>query len=156
MTRIFPPGGTFHRLERIYPVVGGDYAASGEAAGKIKKLLIQLGVAVELARRMAIAAYEAEMNIVIHAYEGELTLGIGRDLADARVRARLVASDRGPGIPDIDLAMQEGYSTAPESARRLGFGSGMGLPNMKRCSDRLAIVSTVGKGTTVSMDFTLD
>ncbi|HEX7714921.1 MAG TPA: anti-sigma regulatory factor [Bacillota bacterium] len=156
MSWIFPPGGIFRPMERIYPIAGGDYEASGEAAGKIKKLLIQLGLAMELVRRIAIAAYEAEMNIVIHAYEGELTLRIGRDLTDARVRMRLVANDRGPGIPDIDLAMKEGYSTAPEFARRLGFGSGMGLPNMKRCSDQLTIISTVGKGTTVTMDFTLD
>ena len=136
-------------LERSFKVKGGDFSTAGEAASKIKKILVQLGLDSGKIRKTAIATYEAELNIVIHAYEGELKLYIDQSLV------KIIAVDRGPGIADIELAMQEGYSTASEKARQMGFGAGMGLPNMKRCADRFAIKSEVGKGTMVEMNFIL-
>jgi anti-sigma regulatory factor (Ser/Thr protein kinase) len=138
------------RLERCFKVKGGDFAAAGEAASKVKKILVQLGLDTEKIRKIAIATYEAELNIVIHAFEGEIRLYIDP------FGVKIMAADRGPGIADIELAMQEGYSTASQEARRMGFGAGMGLPNMKRCSDKFVINSEVGKGTTVEMEFILE
>ncbi len=126
-----------------YDVVGGDFQVAGEAAARVKKTLREVGVDPETSRRAAIVAYEAEMNIVIHAYRGVLRVDISPDKIEIR------ADDQGPGIPDIDLAMQEGYSTAPERVREMGFGAGLGLPNMKRYSDEFGIISTVGRGTSV-------
>ncbi|MGE5587817.1 MAG: ATP-binding protein [Clostridia bacterium] len=126
-------------------VTGGDFQAAGEAAAKLKRTLRQVGIDAETARRAAIVAYEAEMNIVIHAFRGVLAVDISPD------RIEIVADDEGPGIPDIPLAMQEGYSTAPEHVREMGFGAGLGLPNMKRYSDEFRIESTVGRGTNVRM-----
>ncbi|MCR4401857.1 MAG: anti-sigma regulatory factor [Firmicutes bacterium] len=126
-------------------VAGGDFQAAGEAAAKLKRTLRQVGVDAETARRAAIVAYEAEMNIVIHAFRGVLTVEISPE------RIEIAADDEGPGIPDIHLAMQEGYSTAPEHVREMGFGAGLGLPNMKRYSDEFRIESTVGRGTSVRM-----
>ncbi|MEW6228353.1 MAG: anti-sigma regulatory factor [Bacillota bacterium] len=131
------------RLE--YQVIGGDFQAAGEAAAKIKRTLRQVGIDAETARRVAIVAYEAEMNIVIHAYRGTLQVEISPKKID------VCADDEGPGIPDIPLAMQEGYSTAPERVREMGFGAGLGLPNMKRYSDEFDIESVVGRGTSVRM-----
>nr|WP_297198927.1 ATP-binding protein [Thermanaeromonas sp.] len=107
----------------------------------------QVGFPPELVRRVTIAAFEAEMNIIIHAYRGELKVDI---LPEKIV---VIAEDEGPGIPDIELAMQEGYSTAPPEVREMGFGAGMGLPNIKRCSDRLEIKSEVGRGTFLQAEF---
>ncbi|HHY31971.1 MAG TPA: anti-sigma regulatory factor [Firmicutes bacterium] len=126
-------------------VTGGDFQAAGEAAARVKRALRQVGVDPETARRAAIVAYEAEMNIVIHASRGILAVDISPD------RIEVAADDEGPGIPDISLAMQEGYSTAPEHVREMGFGAGLGLPNMKRYSDQFHIESTVGRGTSVRM-----
>ncbi|MBC7083096.1 MAG: anti-sigma regulatory factor [Bacillota bacterium] len=126
-------------------VTGGDFQAAGEAAAKLKRTLRQVGIDAETARRAAIVAYEAEMNIVIHAFRGVLSVDISPE------RIEIVADDEGPGIPDIPLAMQEGYSTAPEHIREMGFGAGLGLPNMKRYSDEFHIESTVGRGTNVRM-----
>jgi Anti-sigma regulatory factor (Ser/Thr protein kinase) len=137
------------KLERRFGVKGGDYAAAGEVAAKIKKILIQLGLDSEKIRKIAIATYEAELNIVIHAFEGEIHLLIDPS------GVKITAGDQGPGIADIRLAMEEGYSTASAEARQMGFGAGMGLPNMKRCSDQFMINSVVGKGTTVEMGFIL-
>ena len=134
-------------MERSFVVSGGDFALAGEGASKIKKILTQLGLGSELIRKVAVAAYEAEMNIVIHAYQGELKLYIDQDAV------KVIATDRGPGIKNIELAMQEGFSTASEEARQLGFGAGMGLPNMKRCSERFEINSVIGQGTVVTMHF---
>ena len=100
-------------------------------------------------RRVAVASYEVELNLVIHSRGGVLTLEVEPD------RVRLVSRDVGPGIPDVELAMREGYSTANEEARSLGFGAGMGLPNMKRNADQFAIESAVGVGTTIEMSFCL-
>ncbi|HHV61260.1 MAG TPA: anti-sigma regulatory factor [Firmicutes bacterium] len=130
-------------LEMSYDITGGDFAAAGEAATKIKRALKQIGVDAQTTRRAAIIAYEAEMNIIIHAYRGTLQARVSPEGIE------ILAEDEGPGIPDIELAMQEGYSTAPEKIREMGFGAGMGLPNMKKFSDEFHITSEVGKGTRV-------
>lgn len=130
-----------------YPIIGNDFVAAGEASSKIKKILRQVGVNADLIRRVCISAYEAELNVVIHAHRGELILSLDENAVE------ITAADEGPGIPDIDLAMREGYSTASPKAREMGFGAGMGLPNMKRCADQMEITSETGKGTTVFLRF---
>ncbi len=127
------------RLE--YEVIGMDFTRAGEASAKIKKALQLVGMEVKTIRRTIIVAYEAELNIVIHARHGILTAKVHPD------RVEILAVDEGPGIPDIELALQEGYSTAPPHIREMGFGAGMGLPNINRCSDKLHIESEVGSGT---------
>lgn len=124
-----------------YPVLGGDFSSAGMASSAVKKALQQLGVDPAIIRRVAIITYEAEMNIVIHAYRGVLRVSLSPEVIE------IIAEDEGPGIPDIELAMQPGYSTAPDNIREMGFGAGMGLPNIKNCSDDLKIESQVGKGT---------
>ncbi|MGE5573745.1 MAG: ATP-binding protein [Bacillota bacterium] len=126
-------------------VVGQDFQAAGEAAAKLKRTLRQVGIDADTARRAAIVTYEAEMNIVIHAFRGRIHIDISPE------HIEILADDEGPGIPDIPLAMQEGYSTAPEYIREMGFGAGLGLPNMKRYSDELCVESVVGRGTSVRM-----
>lgn len=112
-------------------------------------MLKRLGVDSKVVRRLAIASYEAEINLAIHTLGGSMTIIVYPD------HIFLVVEDTGPGIADIALAMQEGYSTAPEEVRMLGFGAGMGLPNMKRCSDTFEITSELGSGTTIRMGFNL-
>ncbi len=136
-------------LHQEYAVKAGDYTCAGEASADIKRRLRQLGVSGDVLRRVAVASYEVELNLVIHSLGGELILDVDAD------GVQLVSRDRGPGIPDIELAMREGYSTANEEARSLGFGAGMGLPNMKRNADGFNIQSAVGVGTTISMRFKL-
>ena len=136
-------------LHADYPVQSGDYTRAGEASADIKRRLKQLGVSAQVMRRVAVASYEVELNLVIHSLGGQLTLDV-----DAG-GIWLVSQDVGPGIPDIAMAMREGYSTANEEARSLGFGAGMGLPNMKRNADDFEIESEVGKGTRISMRFAL-
>ncbi len=126
-----------------YQVDGEDFSTAGEASSAVKKALKQLGFSPDVIRRVAIAMYEGEINMVIHADGGEATAEISQE------EIRIILADRGPGIKDIDLAMQEGYSTAPEEVRNLGFGAGMGLPNIKKYSDELKIESTPGVGTTL-------
>lgn len=128
-----------------YKLVGADFDAAGEASSNIKKVLQQLGVSPDASRRAAISAYEAEMNVIIHAYSGLMRAEFYFD------RVIISVSDQGPGIKDIELAMSEGYSTAPDHIREMGFGAGMGLPNIVRCTDDLDIKSTVGIGTTIIM-----
>jgi len=112
-----------------------DFAKAGRASSNIKKMLRQLSIDPEIIRRVAIVTYEAEMNMVIHSLGGTIKAVIGTDYIE------IIAIDKGPGIDDIELAMQEGYSTAPERIRELGFGAGMGLPNMKNNSDEFHIHS---------------
>ena len=131
-------------LEMEFAVARHDFAAAGEAASRVKQVLRQLGIASHLARRAAVAAYEAEMNLVIHSHGGKIVLRVDSE------RITLAARDSGPGIPDTELAMREGYSTAPDEVREMGFGAGMGLPNMRRCSDSFKIDSSVGRGTIVT------
>jgi len=126
-----------------YPIKGMDFVSAGEASSNIKHTLQLIGFSPAIIRRAAIAAYEAEMNIVIHGSGGVLKTVITPE------KIELTAEDSGPGIPDIDLAMQEGYSTAPDHIREMGFGAGMGLPNIRNCSDEFVIDSQVGKGTIV-------
>ena len=128
-----------------YQVDGTDYQRAGEASRNAKFNLKKLGFPSDIIRRVGICMYEGEINMVIHADGGEAKLIIG--LEDITI----VLKDKGPGIPDIDLAMKEGWSTADAQANQLGFGAGMGLPNMKRCSDEMTIDTVVGEGTTVTM-----
>lgn len=128
-----------------YDVSADDFSSAGEASGDVKKTLKTLGFAPDVVRRVSIAMYEAEINMVIHANGGTITVTISPEEICA------VFDDVGPGIPDVDLAMQEGWSTASEKVRGLGFGAGMGLPNIKKYTDDLDIKTTVGKGTTVTM-----
>ena len=136
-------------LEQVFPVEAGAYATAGEASTTIKRKLKQFGIDANVLRRVSVASYEVELNLVIHSRGGVLTLEVEPG------RVRLVSRDVGPGIPDVELAMREGYSTANEEARSLGFGAGMGLPNMKRNADQFAIQSAVGVGTTIEMSFCL-
>lgn len=136
-------------IREVFPVAAGAYETAGEASAAIKRKLKQLGVDSGVLRRVSVASYEVELNLVIHSRGGVLTLEVEPD------RVRLVSRDVGPGIPDVELAMREGYSTANEEARSLGFGAGMGLPNMKRNADQFAIESAVGVGTTIEMSFCL-
>ena len=131
------------RLE--YTVPGDDFARAGEASADLKSTLKKLGVPAAAVRRISIALYEGEINLAIHAGGGRIDVAIGDD------DVQMVLSDQGPGIPDVEQAMQEGYSTAGQTARELGFGAGMGLPNMKRYSDEMTIDTEVGKGTTVTV-----
>ena len=128
-----------------FDIDGDNFTSAGEASVRIKKLLREMGFSPEVIRRVSVAMYEGEINMVIHANGGTADIDVFCD------RIRIVLSDCGPGIPDIDLAMQEGYSTAPDNIRSLGFGAGMGLPNMKRYTDEMKVESEVGKGTTVTM-----
>ena len=136
-------------IQNTYPVKAADYTSAGRASADIKRRLKQLGVTGDVLRRVAVASYEVELNLVIHSEGGELELAVFPD------RVQLVSSDVGPGIPDLSLAMKEGWSTANDEARSLGFGAGMGLPNMKRNADDFAIESEVGKGTVITMGFRL-
>jgi len=128
-----------------FEVQGGDFVTAGNASSQIKKILKQLNVDHRDIKRIVVALYEAEVNIVAHAYKGKITASINT----TEVRIRL--EDEGPGIPDIELAMQQGYSTASPEVREMGFGAGMGLPNMKKNTDELHITSVVDQGTTVEL-----
>ena len=128
-----------------YEVDGTDYQRAGEASRNAKFNLKKLGFPSDIIRRVGICMYEGEINMVIHADGGVARLIIGLD------DITIVLKDKGPGIPDIGLAMKEGWSTADAQANQLGFGAGMGLPNMKRCSDEMTIDTVIGKGTTVTM-----
>ena len=128
-----------------YDVAGADFTNAGRASTDIKETLKHMGLPSALIRRVAIAAYEAEMNMVMYARRGTMTLRVTP--ADVVIAAQ----DEGPGIPDIGLAMREGYSTATPEMRELGFGAGMGLPNIQRNTDDLSVASEVGRGTTLVM-----
>ncbi len=136
-------------MEQVFPVEAGAYATAGEASTTMKRKLKQLGIDAAVLRRVSVASYEVELNLVIHSMGGTLTLQVDPD------KVTLISKDVGPGIPDIDKAMTEGYSTANEEARTLGFGAGMGLPNMKRNATTFDIQSEVGVGTTITMSFAL-
>lgn len=132
-----------------FDVDGSDFTSAGQASVQVKKALRQLGLSPEIIRRVSIAMYEGEINMVIHAGGGYADITVSQDLIT------IVLKDSGPGIKDIQKAMQEGYSTAPDNIRSLGFGAGMGLPNMKRYTDSMDIDSTVGVGTTITMTVAL-
>lgn len=128
-----------------FNVEGGNFIKAGSASSQVKKILKQLNVDPKIIKRVVVALYEAEVNIVAHAYKGKVFIEITTD----QINLKLV--DEGPGIPDIELAMQQGYSTASPEVREMGFGAGMGLPNIKNNSDELKITSEVGIGTVVEM-----
>ena len=134
-------------LNLRYDVLKDDFTCAGEASGKIKRTLKDLGFDANLIRNIAIAVYEGEINMVIHADGGVITCDIAPECIT------VVLDDKGPGIPDIDLAMQAGYSTAPENVRQLGFGAGMGLPNIKKYADNMNIETQLGVGTKITLEF---
>ena len=128
-----------------FEVPGDDFTRAGEASAAVKRTLKQLGFPPDAIRRVAIAMYEGEINMVIHAGGGVADVDILPD------RVTVVLTDHGPGIPDVEKAMQEGWSTAPDNIRSLGFGAGMGLPNMKKHTDQMAIETVIGAGTTMTL-----
>ncbi len=128
-----------------FVVQGGDFTKAGYASSEVKKILKQLNVDMRIIKRIVVSLYEAEVNVVAHAYKGVITVDIDNE------KILLSLSDEGPGIPDIELAMQQGYSTASPMVREMGFGAGMGLPNIKKNSDKLDIKSVVGQGTDVQI-----
>ena len=137
-------------VKLAFDCAGGDFERAGEASSKIKKMLQRLGIPADCVRRIAIGTYEAEMNVIIHAGGGNVAAEVFPTMTVITV------TDKGPGIPDINKALQEGWSTAPDNVRSLGFGAGMGLPNMKKYSDKMSIESEVGKGTRVTLEFLLN
>jgi anti-sigma regulatory factor (Ser/Thr protein kinase) len=132
-------------LEKRFSIEGGDFIHAGGVSSAIKKILKDIGIRSEIIRRASIASYEAEMNVVAYARKGEVTFRVTHQYL------QLLFKDEGQGIEDIELAMQEGYSTATEAIREMGFGAGMGLPNIKKNVDGLTIESEVGVGTRVEM-----
>ena len=136
-------------IAEVFPVEKDDFVSAGEVSAKIKRTLKKLGVDSSVLRRISVCSYEVELNLVIHSLGGTIDFSVDEDGVTLLIR------DRGPGIPDLDLAMREGWSTAPESVRNMGFGAGMGLPNMQRNADEFDIQSTVGVGTQILMKFHL-
>lgn len=132
-------------IKQHYIVDGTDFTRAGEASGKIKKTLKDIGFPPQAVRNTAIAVYEAEINLVIHAGGGEIDVEITPEYV------KVVLTDHGPGIENLELAMQEGYSTAPDRIRALGFGAGMGLPNIKKYSDEMDIQTELGVGTVMTL-----
>ncbi len=128
-----------------FNVDGSNFTTAGQASVQVKKNLRELGIPADAIRRVSIAMYEGEINMVIHAHGGEADVVVYED------RIEIILNDHGPGIPNIELAMKEGYSTAPDNIRSLGFGAGMGLPNMKRYTDKMDIETELGKGTKITM-----
>ncbi len=128
-----------------YEISPDDFTRAGEASSDVKSKLKQLGVPPEAIRKVSIAMYEGEINMVIHAEGGKITVEISPE------SIVMILADKGPGIPDIEKAMQAGWSTAPDEVRSLGFGAGMGLPNMKKYSDEMDVKTELGVGTTVTM-----
>lgn len=137
-------------LTQKFEITGGDFSNAGRASTDIKEILQEIGIDPSIIRRTSIAAYEAEMNVVMYAQRATLTLNITPE------KLKLQLEDEGPGIEDIERAMQEGYSTATDEMREMGFGAGMGLPNIKKNSDKFNISSTPGKGTSLKIMICLD
>lgn len=132
-------------MKLTFDIQGGDFTHAGFPSSEVKKVLKQLNIDGKTIKRIVIALYEAEVNVVAHAWKGVITV----EIDESKITS--VLEDEGPGIPDIDLAMQAGYSTASKKVRDMGFGAGMGLPNMKKNTDELVIESEVGVGTKVKM-----
>ncbi len=140
---------TMEALEGSFQLKGGDFMDAGAASKEMRTVLANLGVPPETIRRAAVSAFEAEMNVIIHAIAGTLHYAVEGDAL------KITIIDMGPGIKDIQLAMKEGYSTAPDWAREMGWGSGMGLPNIKNNSDGLKLDSVPGEGTTLEITINL-
>ena len=132
-------------MKLFFNIQGSDFTHAGHPSSEVKKVLKQLGIDSKTIKNIVIALYEAEVNVVAHAWRGVVDVEIDENKITIRV------NDEGPGIPDIDLAMQAGYSTASKQVREMGFGAGMGLPNIKKNTDELVIETKVGKGTRVKM-----
>ncbi len=132
-----------------YNIEGGNFSRAGYASSEIKKLLKKMNVDATIIKRTVVASYEAEVNVVAHAYSGTVKIDLDEDIIT------ICFADHGPGISDIDKAMQEGFSTASSLVREMGFGAGMGLPNMKKNADKLEVISEVGKGTTIMITMQL-
>ena len=132
-------------MNLIFNIEGGDFTRAGHASSEVKKVLKQLGVGAKCIKSIVIALYEAEVNVVAHAYKGKIEV----DIEDDKIETTI--TDKGPGIPDIDMAMKEGFSTASKEVRDMGFGAGMGLPNIRRNTNDFKIESVVGQGTTLKM-----
>lgn len=132
-------------LKECFDIAAGDFASAGSASAKIKKVLKQLGIDSEKIRRSSIIAYEAELNLVIHSLGGQLCMEVTPQ------SIIITTADRGPGIADVALALKEGWSTATDDIRNMGFGAGMGLPNMKKNSDAFAIDSKINEGTNIKI-----
>lgn len=132
-----------------FDVDGEDFSSAGEASIEVKKRLRQLGISPDIIRRVSIAMYEGEINMVIHANGGSADVSVDEN------EITIILKDCGPGIPDVELAMKEGFSTAKDNIRQLGFGAGMGLPNMKKYTDQMEIESQVGVGTAITMKVSL-
>lgn len=132
-------------FQETFSISGGDFTNAGEVSSRVKKILQELGVDNKIIRRVTIATYEAEMNVVWYARKGTLTISVTPELLHINVQ------DEGEGIADIELAMREGYSTASPEIREMGFGAGMGLPNIKKNSDEFHVSSVVGQGTNLDI-----
>jgi serine/threonine-protein kinase RsbT len=132
-------------MEFRYEIEGGNFSKAGHASSAVKKVLKQLNVDNKIIKRIVVALYEGEVNVVAHAYRGVILVNIDEE------QIVIAIEDEGPGISDIDLAMKEGFSTASAAVREMGFGAGMGLPNIKKNTDELNIRSEVGKGTILEM-----
>jgi len=130
-------------FESLYHILGRDFSNAGKVSTSIKDTLKRIGISPAVVRRVAIVSYEAEMNLVMYATRGKIVLSVSRDAVTLKVE------DEGPGIPDVALAMQEGYSTATPEMREMGYGAGMGLPNIKKNADQFDIHSEVGQGTSL-------
>ena len=137
-------------LSQSYTVLGGDFSKAGVVSVRIKNLLKELGLSFNVIRRAAIAAYEAEMNVIMYAREARVELSVSAG------KVEVIFEDKGPGIPDISLAMKEGYSTASQEMWEMGFGAGMGLPNIKKNSDSFRITSKVGEGTRLEISISVN
>lgn len=137
-------------LSERFEISGGDFSKAGTISTKIKEILQEIGIDPTIIRRAAIASYEAEMNVVMYANRGRITLNITPE------KLHLELKDSGPGIEDIEKAMTEGFSTATDKMREMGFGAGMGLPNIKKNADRFEISSTPGEGTSLDIIFCLN
>ncbi|NCD41396.1 MAG: anti-sigma regulatory factor, partial [Bacteroidia bacterium] len=128
-----------------YKIQGGNFSRAGNASSEVKKILKQLNIEARIIKRIVVALYEGEVNIVAHAFNGVITVAIDTE------KITIVLTDNGPGIPDIEKAMEKGYSTASPAVREMGFGAGMGLPNMKKNTDEMYITSEINKGTVVTL-----
>jgi anti-sigma regulatory factor (Ser/Thr protein kinase) len=137
-------------LSQRFEITGGDFSNAGKTSTSIKEILQEIGIDSSIIIRASIASYEAEMNVVMYAHRGVLTLNITPE------KLHLKFEDEGPGIENLGMAMQEGFSTATDEMREMGFGAGMGLPNIKRNADKFEISSTPGKGTSLDITFCLN
>ena len=138
-------GGRGEALKLTFTIQGGDFTQAGTASSEVKKVLKQLGIDPKTIKSIVIALYEAEVNVVAHAFRGQVEVDIDEN------KIQILVSDEGPGIPDVEMAMQPGFSTASKKVRQMGFGAGMGLPNIKKNTDELSIETEVGKGTVLKM-----